>query len=56
MVPSLALFAILVHIVGIGFTNALIALVIYSPVHPDAERRDRSARGGPGRLSRQRRA
>ena len=29
-VPSLALFAILVPIVGIGFTNALIALVIYA--------------------------
>ncbi len=29
-VPSLALFAVLIPFVGIGFTNALIALVIYA--------------------------
>jgi osmoprotectant transport system permease protein len=42
-VPSLALFAILLPIVGLGFTNALIALA----AHPAAEHRDRARRCAP---------
>ena len=46
-IPTLAFLALLIPLVGLGRTNAIIAMVAFSLVDPDPQRRDRHPRRPP---------